>query len=387
MKRTELFDQIATYLFSAYQWACTNTSPVFEPKSIKLAIELLEYQRLNHPVYRQYCEINGCTKRSHSILDYPPLPVEAFKRADLCPFDDNLTMAEFHSSGTTEGIYSIHKFRDLGLMQRSIFFSFILFICRLMAPETRVLSLMPDFKDNPHSSLGYMISQFVQNMGGPGSGSFFTMSNGLDVDGLCNQLADAQNQGYPVHLMGPAFAYVELIDRLGDRKFQCAPNSCLLETGGYKGKSREIPKSELRDILSDKLGIERRAIYGEYGMCELSSQGYEICSRNYKGELPEEGLYIFPPWLKCFIYNPENMAPMLPDNDGQIAFFDLCNIDSAAFILTGDVGRLVTLDDTLRNGLPGYPKYALKLYGRAATAVPKGCSIAWNEWNSISREC
>ena len=217
-------------------------------------------------------------------------------------------------------------------------------------------------------------------MGGPGSGSFFSMQNGLDIDGLCTELQKAQDEKAPVYLMGPAYAYVALLDSLGDRQFQCATNSCLLETGGYKAKSREIPKSELRDALSQKLGIQRRSVYGEYGMCELSSQGYEICARNLSDPLPEEGLYIVPPWLKCIIYNPENMRPLPPDQDGQIAFFDLCNLDSAAFILTGDVGRLVPLNADLQNRLPTHPQVALKLYGRAPNAVPKGCSIAWDEW-------
>ena len=378
--RSELFDRIADYTFKTYQWVCSGAPTIVQPKSPHLNIDLLEYQRMNHPLYQRYCEIHGVTQRGKSILDYPPLPVESFKRKDLCPFDPSLTVAEFHSSGTTENTRSIHKFRDPGLMQRSLFFTFTMFISPLMPANTRILSLMPSREDNPNSSLGYMISEFVHAMGGPGSGSYFSMANGLDVEGICAQIQQAEKENAPVHLMGPAFAYVEFLDKLGDRQFHCPAGSALLETGGYKGKSREIPKSDLRDALANHLGIERRAIYGEYGMCELSSQGYEICARNLKSNLPEEGLFIFPPWLKCLIYNPENMSPMAPDADGQIAFFDLCNLDSAAFILTGDIGRLVSLDEDLQNRLPGHPKFALKLYGRAPSAVPKGCSIAWDEW-------
>ena len=379
-ERSDLFDKIADYTFSAYRWVRSGAPKVLEPRSIGLNIDLLEYQRQNHPLYQRYCDIHGVTQRGKSILDYPPLPVESFKRKDLCPFDDILTVAEFHSSGTTEKSRSIHKFRDLGLMQRSIFFTFTMLISPFMPTNTRILSLMPSREDNPHSSLGYMISEFVQQMGGSGSGSFFSMANGLDVEGICEQIKQAECDNAPVHLMGPAYAYVELLDKLGDKKFHCPAGSALLETGGYKGKSREIPRSILRDTLAEHLGIERRAIYGEYGMCELSSQGYEICSRNLQDDLPEEGLFIFPPWLKCLIYNPETMSPMTPDADGQIAFFDLCNLDSAAFILTGDIGRLVSLNGDLQNRLPGHPKYALKLYGRAPNAVPKGCSMAWDEW-------
>lgn len=378
--RSELFGRIAAYMFSAYHWGCTHAPAAMEPKPMGLIADLLEYQRLYHPLYGRYCAIHGRTDRGKSLMDYPPLPVECFKRADICPFDEALTVAEFHSSGTTEGVQSIHRFRDLGLMQRSIFFSFILYISPLMEKSTRVLSLMPSCEDNPHSSLGYMIEQFIQAMGGPGSGSFFSMEKGLDIEGLCHALEDAQKSQAAVYLMGPAYAYVALLDGLGDRKFECMPASCLLETGGYKGKSREIPKTELRDALAEKLGIARRSIYGEYGMCELSSQGYEICARNLADPLPGEGLYIFPPWLKCIIFNPENMAPVMPGNDGQIAFFDMCNLDSAAFILTGDIGRLEVLDADVQNRLPCHPKTALRLYGRAPNAIPKGCSLTWEEW-------
>ena len=378
--RIELYKRISDFLFAAFRWGCMDSPAGQEPKPTGLMIDLLEYQRLNHPLYGTYCSIQGRTERGSSLLDYPPLPVECFKRADLCPFAPEKCVAEFHSSGTTEGVRSIHKFCDPGLMQRSQIYAFSMLTGRRISQQTRILSLMPSYESNPHSSLGYMISSFVKAFGAPGSGHFFSIEKGLDVDGLCAQIEDAAAHEAPVHLMGPAFAYVELLDRLGDRHFTSAPGSCLLETGGYKGKSREIPRHELRDMLSQKLGIERRAVYGEYGMCELSSQAYEISALNTPGDLPEEGLFIFPNWMRCILFNPENMSPVLPGNEGQIALFDLCNLDSAAYILTGDVGTLVSLNESLRSKVPGHPKYALRLKGRAENAVPKGCSMAWEEW-------
>ncbi len=380
MQRIDLFKRIADFLFASYRWGCMDCPTGLEPKPLGLIVDLLEYQRLNHPLYGKYCEIHGRTSRGTSLLDYPPLPVECFKKADICPFSKDLTVAEFYSSGTTEGIRSIHRFRDVGLMQRSLIYAFTMLIARSIPPQTRVLSLMPSINDNPHSSLGFMISSFVDVLGTEGSGHFFSMDHGLDTDRLIAELEKSAKEQIPVHLMGPAFSYVELLDALHERKITSAPGSGLLETGGYKGKSREIPKSELRDMLSEKLGISRRYIYGEYGMCELSSQGYEICAFNTPGELPEEGLFVFPNWLKCIIFNPENMSPVLPENEGQIALFDLCNLDSAAFILTGDIGELQLLPEPLRARVPGHPKYVLKLKGRAANAVPKGCSMSWDEW-------
>ena len=89
--------------------------------------------------------------------------------------------------------------------------------------------------------------------------------------------------------------------------------------------------------------------------------------------------------MKCMLFNPETMAPVLPGHEGQIAFFDLCNLDSAAYILTGDVGTLVELPPDVRRATVGFPKYGLRLRGRATSAVPKGCSMAWDEWNAQAR--
>lgn len=386
--RLHLWQEIADYLFKCFTWTSLfddhghfNVLALNRPALPGIEGRLLQYQRAVSPAYARYCEVSGVAGEGKKLLDWPPLPVECFKRADVSSVTPENACAEFYSSGTTTDARSVHRFRDTSMMQKAIIYQYASLIGRGIGPGTPIFSLMPSCDDNPHSSLAYMISYLMQTVGGPQSRAFFSMDSGLDVDGLLNALRDSEKSGTPVHLMGPAFAYVELLDAIGNKTFSCAPNSALLETGGYKGRSREIPKNELRDLLAQKLGIDRRRIYGEYGMCELSSQAYELSALNAPVELiPEEGLFIFPPWMRCIIYSPDSMRPVLPDNDGQIALFDICNIDSAAYILTGDLGRLVSLPDALRMQTPGHPKFALKLYGRAPSAVPKGCSMAWDEW-------
>ena len=388
--RNDLLREIGDYLFTCFQWASSfddghghfNVLALKKPVFPGLEMRILQYQRATNPTFARYCEASHVPDEPKGLLDWVPLPVECFKRASVSPFPEENAVASFYSSGTTTDAKSIHRFLDLGLMQRSIIFQYGNMIGRSIFPNTHILSLMPSAAENPHSSLGYMIQYIMDTLGGNKSRSFFSMKDGLDVDALRATLKECAQNDEPVHIMGPAFAYVALLDALKDETFSCAPRSALLETGGYKGKSREIPKSELRDALANKLGIARNRIYGEYGMCELSSQGYELCSLNARADLiPEEGLFILPPWVKCIIYAPDTMAPVLPDHDGQIAIFDPCNLDSAAFILTGDVGRLVPLDPRLRSSIPGHPKYALRLYGRAPSAIPKGCSMSWDEWN------
>ena len=379
--RASLWSEISAFMFGSYRWASERGSSSLRPKALDLCMDVLEYQRQNNPAYGRYCVQSGCTHRGVRLFDYPPLPVACFRREEVVGFCLLERVAEFHSSGTTEGVSSRHVFRDLGLMQRSILYHYSLMVAGGVQPGTRYLSLMPRYEDNPHSSLGYMISQLIEALGGEKSGYYFSMSDGLDVAGLREAILDAARDDVPVHLFGPAYSYVALLDGLGLERLTCASGSCLMETGGYKGRGREVPRAELRDALSVGLGIDRGRIYGEYGMCELSSQGYEICALNTSANIPEEGLFVLPPWLMCVIYSPETMAPVLPDHDGQIALFDLCNLDSVSFILTGDVGCLVTLPASLQASLPGAPAYALRLYGRASSAIPKGCSLAWEAWD------
>lgn len=388
--RRQLLREIGDYLFTCFQWASSfddghghfNVLALKKPVFPGLEARILAYQRETNPVFARYCNVAGVPDAPKGLLDWYPLPVECFKCASVCPFPEDRAVATFYSSGTTTNARSIHRFLDLGLMQRAIVFQYANLIGRAILEGTHILSLMPSPEDNPHSSLGYMIQYLMDCVGGTQSASFFTMDKGLDVDKLKATLRALSADNAPVHIMGPAFAYVHLLDALGDEVLTCAPKSALLETGGYKGKSREMSKNELRDKLSHQLGIARDRIYGEYGMCELSSQGYELCALNAWADLiPEEGLFILPPWMKCIIYSPDTMRPVLPDHDGQIALFDPCNLDSVSFILTGDIGRLVPLGARLRSTIPGHPKYALKLYGRAPNAVPKGCSMSWDEWH------
>lgn len=393
--RRQLVQEIGDYLFTCFQWASSfddghghmHVLSLRKPVFPGLENRILAYQRATNPVFARYCDAMGVSSESRGLLDWHPLPVECFKRSSVCPFPEEKTVAAFCSSGTTSESRSVHRFMDIGLLQRSIIYQYANMIGRAIWPNTHIISLMPSWSDNPHSSLAFMIQYLSETVGGARSCSCFSMSSGLDVDRLKDLLRACASAGEPVHLMGPAFAYVTLLDALGDETLVCAPNSALLETGGYKGRTREIPKSELRDSLSRTLGIERTRIYGEYGMCELSGQAYELCSLNARADLvPEEGLFLFPPWMKCVIYSPDTMRPVLPDHDGQIAIFDPCNLDSVSFILTGDIGRLVPLDARLRSTIPGHPKYALRLYGRAPSAVPKGCSMSWEEWSQRGHE-
>lgn len=353
-----------------------NSPGALAPKPLGLSIDLLEYQRLNLPVYGAYCEIFGRNSRGTSLLDYPPIPVECFKCADMTSFVGERCVAEFHSPEDADGKRAVHRFCDTGLMQRSQIYAFTLMIARIMQPTTRVFSLLPSSRDDVHSQASFMVTSFVETIGGAGSGHFSQTEPGLD--GLVTAIEKASGDKVPVHLMGTPEQYHLLLDVMGNRSVTSDSWSCAMIVGAALHEPKSM--AELKDRLAQRIGINRRNIYGEFGMCELSSQGYEICGMNCTGDDPEEGLFIFPNWVKCLVFNPETMTPLLPGNWGRIAIFDLCSLDSAAFVLTEFEGELVTLPETLRSRVQGHPKYALKLGGRASEPIPEGCRDQWKSW-------
>ncbi len=370
--RMALFTRISDYLFASYRWGCMNSPGALAPKPLGLSIDLLEYQRLNQPAYGAYCEIYGRTERGTSILDYPPIPVECFKCADMASFPKETSIAEFHSAEDADGRKAIHRFCDKGMPQRSQIYAFTLMIARIMQPTTRVFSMLPSSYDDIHAQESFMVTSFVETLGSADSGHF------TDLEQLITAIEKASEDKVPVHLMGTPEQYHALLDVMGERTVTSDSWSCAMLVGAALHDRKSL--AELKDRLAQKLGFNRGNIYGEFGMCELSSQGYEICALNCPGDAPEEGLYIFPNWVKCMVFNPETMAPLLPGNRGRIAIFDLCNMDSAAFVLTECEGELVTLPEPLRSRVQGHPKYALKFHGRASETIPECCRAQWKTW-------
>lgn len=377
--RLALFKRISDYLFASYRWGCMNSPGVLAPKPLGLSIDLLEYQRLNQPNYAAYCEICGRTARGMSILDYPPIPVDCFQCADMSLFSKDSCIAEFHSRINDDG-QTIHRFCDLGLLQRSLIYAFTLMIARTMSPMTRVFSLLPPRHDDMHSQTSFMAASFVETFGAPDSAHFGSADDGLDTTRLIKALEKASLDNAPVHIIGSPALYSTLLDAMGERSIAGAQGSCIMLTSALTHEMCRCSLDELRKSLSQKLGIDQRHIYCVFEMSELSSQGYEICAMNCTCSDIEDGLYIFPNWVKCMIFNPESMSPLLPGNPGRIAVFDLCSLDSVAFVLTQYEGELVTLTESLRSRVQGHPKYALKLHGKASESIPEGCRSQWKMW-------
>lgn len=181
----------------------------------------------------------------------------------------------------------------------------------------------------------------------------------LDLIATVSALREAIAQKCSVFLCGTAFNFVHLLDHLDDANLllQLPAGSRVLETGGYKGRSRELPKAELHAWITDLLGVPASHIISEYGMSELSSQAYD----GVAGAQTNDRVFHFPPWARVQIVSPETSREVGEGETGLIRIFDLANVYSVMAIQTEDLG--------IRRG------NGFELLGRAALSEARGCSL------------
>ena len=279
-----------------------------------LAMEVFAFQYKQNPVYRAYCDRQPAVKHWQDI---PAVPTSAFKDFAIVCFPVEEAVATFHTSGTTRDKAGNHHFKTLELYEAGARPNFIAHLGNLPA-----LSLIPD---DAHSSLAFMAKLFQPQR-------FHT---------------DATE---PVTVLGTAFAFMNLFD--AGRRAQFPAGSRAMETGGYKGRSREVPKRELHRLIHERLGIEY--IINEYGMTELSTQFYD--------ERPGSDIKDVPHWSRVLIIDPTTGKEARPGERGLIRIFDLANLWSAMCIQTEDLGI-------------GYEEGRFEVLGRAAGAEVRGCSL------------
>ncbi len=337
-----------------------------------LALELFEAQFAHNVTYRAWCESLGRTPTSVRHLNHiPSVPTSAFKEFDLSclPLDSRTTV--FHSSGTTLQKRSRH-FHDaisLTVYEASLrpwFARYLLPTHRDQASELRLISLTPDVQAAPHSSLAYMIKTVEQKFF-PGRAVFAgRVESGnweLDWERLIPALDVAGRLAQPVCLAGTAFSFVHLLEHLDaeQRTLSLPPGSRVMETGGYKGRSRELARGELHPLICEKLGVMRSMVVCEYGMSELSSQAYDRIAGGDNGMDADRRCFHFPPWCFARVVNPESGLEVDVNQSGVLQILDLANVYSVACIRTEDIA--------IRRDL------GFELVGRAMQAEPRGCSL------------
>lgn len=331
----------------------------------ELCAALFAHQYTHQRAYRTFCERRGITPDDQpGRYTVPAVPTDAFKLLKL--FVDQAPSVTFRTSGTTTDARGEHHFRTLDVYRASLHPSFLRF-CNRDAEPLRMLVLAPSHDDLRDSSLSFMLSELVERHGDEGSGFFVSLDHeqawNIDVDGLADALHKACRDGAPTMLLGTAFAYAEVFERL-DESWNLPAGSRLMETGGFKGRFRELSRQQLYDAFTERLGLARHRCVSEYSMTELSSQTYT--DQLVAGEAGT-GHFYAPPWLDIQIAAPLTLKPhKKPNKPGLIRFVDLANVDSVLAIQTSDRGIL-------------HPDGGLELLGRAPDAQLRGCSLTIEE--------
>lgn len=282
----------------------------------ELCLTAFHYQYAKIEVYRQFVDAVGLNPKTIShYSEIPFLPISFFKSHALIA---GKAEAVFKSSGTTAQSRSQHFVRDLKVYETSFSQGFNSFYGSV--EDYCVLALLPSYLENGDSSLVYMADKFIKDSKHKESG--FYLDN---IDVLSSKLEILDNHGQKVLLLGVSYALLDLIE---NHQFQLK-HSIIMETGGMKGRRKEMIREELHEKLQLGFGLER--IHSEYGMTELLSQAYS------KGN----GVFQTPDWMRILIRDVNDPFEMLPNGQsGGVNVIDLANIYSVSFIETKDLGKL-----------------------------------------------
>lgn len=317
--------------------------------------------------YRRFCELRGITPESVSRWeDIPSVPAAAFKAFDLLSVPDHERFgpeAVFRTSGTTRGLEARgrHPVPRLDLYRASLREPFRAALLPDLEERRIVfLSMVPPPSQVPHSSLSFMVADAAETFGA--ECHWLVDADGGWSGSTRDVLDRVVAVGEPVLALGTALAFAHLVEARPDLFVALPDGSRVMETGGFKGVRRSVPRESLYEGIGRALGVHPDRIVNEYGMTELLSQLYEPILSEGPGV---RGLHVPPPWLRVRALDPETLAPRPDGEDGILAFFDLANLGSVSHVLTEDVG-------CIEDG-------RVRLRGRVPGAEPRGCSRAMDD--------
>lgn len=278
----------------------------------EVAMEIFRFQAEHTPPYREYLRRIGCRlDRVKTIDDIPFMPISLFKSHRVLAGEEYQHI--FTSSGTSSQQQSRHFVKSLEIYERSFTESFTMFC--YPPSEVEIFALLPGYLEREGSSLIYMIKQLIDSSSG---GGFYL----YDYDRLKEDVS-RRDPSKKLFLFGVTFA---LLDLAKEGKVKLQKGDIVMETGGMKGRGKELPREELHTILTQSFGVD--SIASEYGMCECLSQAYSMC----------EGIFTTPPWMKILLRDTQNpMAKAV--GRGAVNIIDLANIYSCSFIQSDDVAR------------------------------------------------
>ena len=282
------------------------------------ALQVFRHQFKNNTVYRSFCDLLYIHSSDvKEIEEIPFLPIQFFKSHAVLS-STQAVQETFTSSGTTGSSVSKHMVTDLSWYTKSYTKGFEHFYGPI--EDYTVLGLLPNYLERDGSSLIYMVDDFIKKSNKPASG--FYLNN---LTELSKTLIALDKKGEKVLLIGVTFALLDLVER---QQFKLQ-NTIIMETGGMKGRRKEMIREELHEILCAGFGVSK--IYSEYGMTELLSQGYSS----------GDGVFDCPPWMKILARDTEDALTMVGTNKtGGLNVIDLANYNSCSFIATQDLGKV-----------------------------------------------
>ena len=306
----------------------------------KVALDVFKYQFENNKTYRSFCDLLNVHPSDINLLaQIPFLPIQFFKSRKILSSNDEIQEI-FTSSGTTGSITSQHFVTDIELYKESYLNGFAHFYGDIK--DYVVLALLPNYLERNGSSLVFMVNDLIRKTNQSESG--FYLHN---LDELTQKLIKLDKNGQKIILIGVSFALLDLIEK---HQFSLK-NTIIMETGGMKGRRKELVRAELHEVLKNGFGVAK--IHSEYGMTELLSQAYSDAN----------GIFKAPPWMKILIRDTEDALTILPNQKpGGINIVDLANYNSCSFIATQDLGKIN------ENG-------TFEIIGRFDNADIRGCNL------------
>ncbi|WP_158828320.1 LuxE/PaaK family acyltransferase [Mucilaginibacter lacusdianchii] len=311
-----------------------------EQQFTEAALQTFRYQAFHNPIYSKFIEgLNVDPESVFSISDIPFLPIEFFKQHEILS-DAKQPEIIFTSSGTTGMITSRHLVTDVSWYVKSFRQAFELFYGPV--DQFCILALLPSYLEREGSSLVYMADDLIQQSHNHDSGFYLYNHNDL-----YRQLQKQQAAKKPTLLIGVTFALLDFVERYPIQ----FPELIVMETGGMKGRRKEMIREELHDILCRGFGVS--AIHSEYGMTELLSQAYS------KGN----GIFDCPPWMRVLTRDTNDPVSLVEQGKtGGVNIIDLANINSCSFIATQDLGKV-------------YSDGSFEILGRFDFSDIRGCNL------------
>ncbi|WP_298900696.1 acyl transferase [uncultured Psychroserpens sp.] len=321
-----------------------DTTRIFSITSEKefqtLALDVFKFQFENNAVYRSFCDLlYKHPSDVKQIRDIPFLPIQFFKSHQVLSSQTPI-QETFSSSGTTGTTTSKHYVTDLSIYEQSFRKGFEQFYGNIK--DYVILALLPSYLEREGSSLIYMVNDMINASEHVESGFYLNTINDLK-----QQLTALDANGKKVLLIGVSFALLDLVE---SHQFKLQ-NTIIMETGGMKGRRKEMVRDELHTILKSGFGVSK--VHSEYGMTELLSQAYSL----------GDGRFKCPSWMRILTRDPEDALTLLNnEKTGGINIIDLANINSCSFIATQDLGRT-------------YKNHSFDVIGRFDSSDIRGCNL------------